>query len=63
MAMRSLLACLAVLMLSACEQNGRYQISALGSGVWRLDTRTGELVVCGVGLGGSGTKINCVSSF
>jgi hypothetical protein len=65
--MRVLLVGLAMLALSGCEQNGRYQLASgggVGAGVWRLDTRTGEVTVCGVNLGGRRDgKIACVPGF
>ena len=67
--MKLLFAGLVLVLLTGCD-NGRYQIAAQqGAGVWRLDTRTGEIAICGVnlapedrkGLLGSG-KISCVTT-
>ena len=56
--MRLLLIGLAVLALSGCDQNGRYQIAMASnvSGVFRLDTKTGEITVCGAY---DGKRITC----
>jgi hypothetical protein len=55
-----------VSMLVGCE-NGRYQIASGGqmAGVYRLDTKTGEVSICGVGLGlpSNTPKMNCVTGF
>ena len=62
--MRALLAVLAVMGLSACEQHPpvRYQIVANTAGsVWRLDTKTGELGLCGVEIGSSPQRLICIT--
>jgi len=55
---------LTALFLTGCD-NGRYQIAGAGtmSGVYRVDTRTGELTICGVNLGRTDNKIGCVTGF
>lgn len=53
---------LAVLMTGCGE--GRYQIAAMesGAGVWRLDTKTGELAICGASLPPNDGTIKCITS-
>ena len=46
MALRLLLVGLLV-MLAGCGENGRYVIATQNNALWRLDTRTGALQVCG----------------
>lgn len=59
--MRSAVIAAFVALLTGCgEQVGRYQIAAHPDRmVWRLDTRTGDLELCGFDFGGGG-KMTCL---
>lgn len=65
--MRLLLVGLLGILLAGCDQPGRYQIAAMsggGAGVWRVDTATGAVTLCGVNLGAAKDgKIACVNTF
>lgn len=56
--MRVLCVVLLAFGLAGCEQPGRYQIAMASnvSGVFRLDTKTGEITVCGAY---DGRRITC----
>lgn len=59
-AMKIFTAALVVLFLVGCgDGNGRYQIVSSPNGpVWRLDTKTGDLELCGFNFGSDG-KMTC----
>ncbi len=62
--MRLIFAVLLAVLLTGCEQGGRYQIAAMSgaAGVWRVDTKTGEVVLCGVEIPPLDGKVKCVAS-
>ena len=62
--MRIAAMCLFALVLAGCgEQVGRYQIAPNASGtVWRVDTKTGVLAICGFEIPGprmNESKFSC----
>ena len=59
--MRALIIALMALLLAGCaEQVGRYQIAPnVGGSVWRIDTRTGEMEICGFEFGSVPPKPTC----
>jgi hypothetical protein len=65
--MKLLLVGLLAVLLAGCGDNGRYQIAAASTGayVYRLDTKNGELSLCGIGVGlaTGDARMNCVTGF